>query len=92
MSKHTPGPWSAINYHGDRWWINAEILTGDSRIAYLGHEATEKDASLIAAAPDLLAAAKAVVEIWDNSGDYIHPKSLMASDLRHAIRKAEGGE
>ena len=57
---------------------------------------TKADADLIAAAPDLLAACKAVLKechISENHGE--PPTAEMAADvldvLRAAIRKAEGG-
>ena len=61
MSAHTPGPWKAEYSEGDEW----EVLAGANLpIAYISGWAgysTEVNARLIAAAPDLLAALKAVL-------------------------------
>jgi len=61
MSKHTPGPWEAHAW-GDADW---EILSKDQTVADIhggnDHAAEEADARLIAAAPDLLACLKNLV-------------------------------
>lgn len=73
MSGHTPGPW-ATEYVGDDGFASDRptvAIVGDYRIVrdghsvrgYDGHAADEADARLIAAAPDLLAALKAVLRI-----------------------------
>lgn len=59
MSKHTPGPWSVY----DRG-IGFEVVTEDGETVNQGFRGTfgEEDANLIAAAPDLLEAAKLVYD------------------------------
>lgn len=46
---------------------------------------------LMLAAPELLEAAQAVMEFYDN-GTPLHASSLIIADLREAIAKAKGGE
>ena len=56
-----------------------------------GHELAclrdEETARLFAAAPDLLAAAEALLEFWD-AGTPVHPGAEAAQDLRIAVHKA----
>lgn len=60
MSKHTPGTWQAINwtYHSTSTVVvdDPSVVTGKRVIAEC---ATEEDARLISASPDLLAALNA---------------------------------
>ena len=83
MSAHTPGPWeTSVNDEG-QWDVCAE--GGGDMVADLADcpESAEANARLIAAAPDLLAALKAVL-------------ATMATDhvayfqTQRAIAKAEG--
>ncbi len=85
MSEHTPGPWEVAtkpNGNGTRTtveteWGNFVALTG------------ETDARLIAAAPDLLEACKAIVETYARHN--VPPDAYIARDLpalRAAIAKA----
>jgi hypothetical protein len=83
MSEHTPGPWHV--YEG---------CVYDADNAELSHCPGEADARLIAAAPDLLAALKALLD----NGDDPHPLSgrdptVRREDIgpaRAAIAKAIG--
>lgn len=68
MSKHTPGPWSIETSKG---WLNASIRpVVMGRVApftiakVLPTEDGAANASLIAAAPDLLEALQTVVDDW----------------------------
>lgn len=98
MSQHTPGPWRAgkIGYRdsGD-YEIRDEsgALIAETFELIGKHRATvnpRENASLIAAAPELLAAAIAVVDRWDSplwkdqpaTGEYI-------ARIRKAIAKAK---
>lgn len=100
MNKHTPGPWKVINKFGTSVGIEAgefrQYVNGKSKDQIVmmvpcaeyngGKEATLANASLIAAAPDLLhAAINAMNECCD----------LVATDagdkLTAAIKKAIGG-
>ena len=89
-SGHTPGPWlreSEINDEGCDWILvtkdYAEIV--DLRLKdglVVSEQEQDANAFLIAAAPDLLAAAKLVLE----AGDQEYVKFI----VRDAISKAEG--
>ena len=90
MSKHTPGPW---HYKIDGFRIT--IGNASTRHDYLEHDRTvaviednslhaQADARLIAAAPDLLEAAKQSLHSTD---DLTIVKAAIA--LSKAIRKAE---
>ena len=94
---HTPRPWY-VCHHDD----NGETVvrqSGGDILANLQcdlydaeNRATEimANARLIAAAPDLLAAAKAIVRRLDN-GDSIEPGWYEAENLRAAIAQAKAG-
>lgn len=83
MSKHTPGPWEVQNMtvfnSGCMFVANCDGLGDVDRM-----EISRANARLIAAAPDLLAALKVLV---DNGG--IGPEQMFR-DARAAIAKAEG--
>ena len=82
MTKHTPGPW-VIRYDGHG---GISVLTENYQIGYVSSEPRqEADAHLIAAAPELLAAAKEFLRIADR-------RTVEADNLRAAIAKAEGRE
>ncbi|WEA24063.1 hypothetical protein [Rhizobium binxianense] len=98
MSKHTPGPWMALE--GKRGWqIHTDHAKGKAAphinhwIANLKCESTpfaeEANARLIAAAPDLLEALTVVAQklgslLWEGNDAPIIKKALAA------IAKAEG--
>lgn len=81
-TKHTPGPWDVVFDScsapkcGGEW-----VIDGPPSGAH-GQFELEADARLIAAAPDLLAALKALAEV-----DLLNPQHLVAA--RAAIAKAE---
>ena len=96
MSKHTPGPWQCIEYP-KVFSINAQskrqiaIMTehhGDEPMTPMSQfkrsKQDEKDARLIAAAPDLLLACKAALEAFELNA------AIDWNDLENAIKKAEG--
>ena len=83
MSKHTPGPWKL----NGGIWAGADHICGWPLRSDVGHEAAEANGRLIAAAPDLLEAAKAIV-----AGGYVMDfDSPEWTTLEAAIAKAEGG-
>ena len=95
MSKVTQGPWAAIpdsREDGEGDWY---VLAPDEEVVTFG--LSEPDATLIAAAPDLLAALKALcTEVgklgWRTSlppDSPRHPTQLL-NTARAAIAKAEG--
>ena len=95
MSKHTPGPWRAV-HHG----YNLAIRAGDiiDPLAYFPNAesfdpaATEANARLIAAAPELLAALRLCVlkfsQLLDTGMTLGMARAL--DEARAAIAKAEG--
>lgn len=69
-TKHTPGPWAIGEMDGEAYGINATVNGHPVYIAEtiggLGAETDKANALLIAAAPDLLAALRAVYEDPDS--------------------------
>jgi len=96
MTTHTQGPWD-YSYGktqgegaGKRVFIGANISGGIGEL-YTDSVGWESNARLIAAAPDLLEAARHALETIE---DYINGgKNLeTAKVLRNAISKADGGK
>ncbi len=96
MSKHTPGPWNTLPEEVDKTYIRvrgtrlgcrykvANVMTPDYVCVHPREaEETRANARLIAAAPDLLEALKAVVRVADRKTDEFDA-------ARAAIKKAEG--
>lgn len=96
-TNHTPGPWqfdkSALTGRID---IRKKHANGDSRIlGYVWHDQNgESNAHLLAAAPDLLSAARNAANVLAAlaTGQLaaIKPDSNALQELRAAIAKAEG--
>lgn len=97
MSKHTSGPWvirtaatyrsqiEAINGKG-RADIVARITTPKG-----GAEASDANANLIAAAPDMLSALEAVEAWWNAHGiNGDHRTDAFCDLARNALKKARG--
>ena len=90
--KHTPGPWS-VTWCNDGWCVEARPcgicethIYGDAGSPSMPER--EANARLIAAAPELLEAAKQALQVFVDQGwddDLSAAKSLKA-----AIAKAEG--
>lgn len=84
--KHTPGPWAvreSSNPKNGTFWRDIVSTGGHFSPSYVG-EAMEQDASLIAAAPELLAALRMVIA---------HDGRITGADwdtIRAAVDKAEG--
>lgn len=99
MSKHTPGPWQvgmAFDNYGETE-IAIEHMTPAGNlvvaVALGGLQGQDANASLIAAAPDLLAALQAIVKSLvdqDDEGMIEHAQQMI--DARAAIAKATGGQ
>ncbi len=85
---HTPGPWT-FGHWGKDFWIGTDSL-GENKLAKVFWdfgtlEQGRKNACLIAAAPELLEALKAVMDEWrDGYG------LNCVEQVRAAISKAEG--
>ncbi len=84
-SKHTPGPWELQGGYRDIMTKDARVCT--VRHGYVTRETYHANARLIAAAPDLIAALRYVLELHD-ANEPIEPKD--AELLRAAIAKVEG--
>ena len=91
MSKHAPGPWTAIYHAG----FGVLIVSHEGRVARVtsggdpDYERIDANAYLIAAAPDMLAALNmaldAIKDNWEIDDD-------VQTAIRAAIAKAEGEE
>jgi hypothetical protein len=91
MSARTPGPW---RFHDDEGIFSEDksvlVPTSDDYNAAVGLLVTSYDACLIAAAPDLLEALKAIQKIGVlNPTNSTHVHKVIA-DMVAAIKKAEG--
>lgn len=90
MSAHTPAPWRAWQErapHGP-WFVDlgANACGGELLIGFKpGGEPDEANARLIAAAPDMLAALKAIIEADEDSDD-----TAVLQIARTACARAEG--
>ena len=96
-SKHTPGPWvyrkqmtGITGVRRDLYGIGYER---DNAVWFVAEHANEEDARLIAAAPDLLAAAKdALYSLQYGDGQKAYNKKATIQTLMSAILKATGGK
>ena len=88
MTQHTPGPWYPTAHSSGRYSVVCahayDIATIDDRGNGAGVNAA--NARLIAAAPDLLAALRGLLPMWESG---INEPWVTAA--REAIAKAEGG-
>lgn len=94
MSAHTPGPWSAnLSRNGSRFDVcdSKGVLVcsmswhHSSRQHYTLRDESEANAGLIAAAPTMLAALKAIAQF-----DKYEPVGPAAEAAKAAIKEAEG--
>jgi hypothetical protein len=98
-AKHTPGPWQLTGwyirpkcYEGiptpDSWPAICSVRPwGKDRWPYLHEEETRANIQLIAAAPDLLAALKEIIE---HPAAFSDGANRLWSQATAAIAKAEG--
>jgi hypothetical protein len=88
--KHTPGPWEAVGtvVRTMRWADGGGFMVADCPA---GTAERRANAQLIAAAPQLLAVCKEMLESKDNWSDYDVSPSII-DRLRVAIYLAEAGE
>lgn len=90
IEKHTPGPWEverSSNPKNGTNWRDIVSLSGQFSPSYVG-EALEKDAHLIAAAPDLLEALKQLANISTAKEGSV--AFGVVADAWAVIAKAEG--
>lgn len=104
-SKHTPGPWT-IGGDDGAIWIQSPVSSDNVICDLVGRDADclavedEANARLIAAAPELLAALKAVDLVWERQNlptNAVHGPDCLGDDEHEAwglvitaIAKAEG--
>ena len=99
MTQHTPGIWTTTNVGRDDYRPPVCLISADRVIAEVYcyedfgavmDETGLANAKLIAAAPELLAAAKAVIEGCQNSDGTLSRTSRVSAlaDLKDAIAKA----
>ena len=84
MSKHTPGPW-AVEDLKHRYRLRCSIEATDGSL--VGESYEEKNAHLIAAAPELLEALENLLKVHEGEGGTQHHAGDIA---RAAIAKAKG--
>jgi hypothetical protein len=91
MSKRTPQSWTVESYYPDARSVTCCRVVGDGSV--IADRLTPANAALIAAAPDLLAAAEQALGIVGcytiGSAEAKHNKPV-AEVLRAAIAKAKG--
>lgn len=91
MSVHSTGPWSLerLPGYGD-WdvWIN--VRAGTVPVIVCEAIRVEADAHLIAAAPELLAALRALVDDCTGGMGTMNPRGFVLDAARAALAKAEG--
>ena len=87
MNKHTEGPWERYGYIGRAGLTRVQACIGEEdrtgRKIYKDLPITEADARLIAASPDLLAAAKGLFDAAGKS-----PALAMAFGSQHGLPAA----
>ena len=93
MAGHTPGPWSLEEGRvlTEGGWLLASLPYT------LGDEEDRANARLIAAAPDLLEACKALLEWRDSGAELNHLKdlsrlALVGAKVQAAVDRAERGD
>jgi hypothetical protein len=91
MSKHTPGPWfhkTDFGQVGSVETADGDVIAQAQSLGPLDHERRNANARLIAAAPDLLAALKLVLEDAREFFPTVSAQAITAAEA--AIAKAEG--
>lgn len=96
ISRHTPRPWQLSNLGLEVWDSDREMV---AVMADLDEDAAKANARLIAAAPELLEAARHLLDLHQlgvegrqsSRGYGTQDEALARSALRAATAKAEGG-
>ena len=96
MSKHTPGPWArrpgTLSVQGGDGKLVANALSGTmQRVAdgpaLRSRQEAEANAALVAAAPELLAALQAILEVDHPDADFSRMVERAKRIARNAIEK-----
>jgi len=98
-TKHTPGPWTSNAFAREPdceyfvagpegQWL-ADVGGGEDYVDHSSMDTQRANARLIAAAPDLLAACEAVLDMVESEGRDTGRGGAF-SDMRDAIAKATG--
>jgi hypothetical protein len=97
IAKHTPGPWDVYAgkmKNGDRIINDREgtpVAYAADYNQYAKDDQVDANARLIAAAPELLAAANAINDkLLRSKSEFVLTLAAEIGDLCYAIRKAEG--
>lgn len=103
-TKHTPGPWKAVEHHGaiDVMGVGSgvcRVFTDPNQNSLPTMPQARANARLIAAAPDLLAALRKAMEwvehveavAWDSIPEGMRGDNGAAWAIRSAIARATGG-
>ena len=94
MNTHTPAPWREVSWLGEPAIVHDRTREGEFDVVVLG-KFNPANARLITAAPDLLAALKAVAHEIERRAICINmqandPMAVAFRAARAAIAKAEG--
>ncbi len=92
--KHTPGPWK-VELYGDQyevWNQNTFVCSTDSKLFRTAHSQFEDkpNAKLIAAAPTMFEALKALEEQFETEEADGHNRSAVLMVIQNALKKVEG--
>lgn len=87
-TQHTPAPWELRQSTNGYWFIDHE--QGGEGYTLTKLECEERDARLIAAAPDLLAALQMVNRIWSHDQTASLAPDSPVAIVRAAIARATG--
>lgn len=90
MTKHTPGPWEVTRPSANSLFPLVIEVPNVAPIAYMAYNNAAINARLIAAAPDLLAALKGIME-WARRVSVANP-GMEVANAAAAIAKATGEE
>jgi len=95
--KHTSGPWETLTFSNHELQTDFAMVKIGDRVHMIGYSEEDKaNARLIAAALDLLSAAKlglSVAESWidqEYGGERFHQAHKVLDPIRTAIAKATG--
>jgi hypothetical protein len=88
---YTPGPWRVTHTDYDTQWIEADCGMSVARIAIVddGAGCEPGNATLIAAAPEMLAVLEELEESAGYWSEYVVPLGIV-DRIREAIKKASG--